>query len=245
MTSNKTLNNWKREGLRVIRRRTEYVYTPVARSPFSVAIASPLSFGRYYIDLPSDKEADYEQEMRELVLTDTAKNMFFSNVQLYNCSYSYVRLSERLVAAPRQSTADYCIRYLYQDIDQVLAIKSDLVLHNIYYNQFNFSIFKIHRNLVKSSFYGTYSGITFYLPVTFYRSKAPPVILNATSVNGTNETAQLATDSTNATATTILETTPIEETTSEATTTVTLVDGLNGYFSSSHVSYNRKLNKII
>ena len=60
---------------------------------------------------------------------------------------------------------------------------------NSNYNLFNFSIFKQHPNLVRSSFYGTYSGdfflkldlskrilivfkkigITFYLPVTFYK----------------------------------------------------------------------------
>jgi hypothetical protein len=171
ITSNKTLDNWKREGLRVIRRRTEYVYTPVSKTPFSVAIASPNSFGRYYIDLPSEKESEYEKQLKELVLKESAKNRFFSNIQLYNCSYSYIRLSERLTNSNVRQLTDYCIRYLYQDIDQVLAIKSDLVLHNIYYNLFNFSVFNLHRNLVLSSFYGTYSGITFYLPVTFFRNK--------------------------------------------------------------------------
>ena len=163
-TSNKTLDNWKREGLRVIRRRTEYVYTPVSKTPFSVAIASPNSFGRFYIDLPSEKETDYEKRLKDLM-----KDKFETNIQLYNCTYTYSRLAEKILN-PKQYT-DYCIRYLFQDKDQVLAIKSDLVFHNIYYNLYNFSIFSEHPNLVKSSFYGTYSGITFYLPVTFYRIK--------------------------------------------------------------------------
>lgn len=60
LTSNRTLDNWKREGLRVIRRRTEYVFAPVSKTPFSVALASPSSFGRYYIDIPREREADYE-----------------------------------------------------------------------------------------------------------------------------------------------------------------------------------------
>lgn len=60
LTSNRTLDNWKREGLRVIRRRTEYVFAPVLKTPFSVALASPSSFGRYYIDIPREREKDYE-----------------------------------------------------------------------------------------------------------------------------------------------------------------------------------------
>jgi hypothetical protein len=165
MTGNKTLDNWKREGLRVIRRRTEYVYTSVSNTPFSVAIASPDSFGRYYIDLPSEKEKELEQRIRELL-----KNKYESNIQLYNCSYNYLKLSERLLHPKHFS--DYCIRYLFQDPDQVLAIKYDLVMHDMYYNSYNFSIFTEHPNLVKSSFYGTYSGITFYLPVTVFRPKS-------------------------------------------------------------------------
>lgn len=127
-TSNMTLLNWKREGLRVIRRRTEYVYTPVAKTPFSVAIASPSSFGRYYIDLPREKERHYEEILKELV-----DKRFDVNIQLYNCSYTYQKLVERLL--PNKHYTDYCIKYLFSDKDQVLAIKSDLVLHNIFYNR--------------------------------------------------------------------------------------------------------------
>jgi hypothetical protein len=185
ITSNKTLDNWKREGLRVIRRRTEYVYTPVSKTPFSVAIASPNSFGRYYIDLPSEKESEYEKQLKELM-----KNKYESNIQLYNCSYTYTRLSEKILN-PKQYT-DYCIRYLFSDTDQVLAIKSDLVFHNIYYNLYNFSIFSENQNLVRSSFYGTYSGITFYLPVTFYRQKSSLTTKSATvSQNQKSQTATL------------------------------------------------------
>jgi hypothetical protein len=56
---------------------------------------------------------------------------------------------------------------------QVLAIKSDLVLHDIFYNIFNFTVFDLHPNLVRSSFYGTFSGITFHLPVKFTREPPP------------------------------------------------------------------------
>lgn len=127
-TGNKTLLNWKREGLRVIRRRTEYVYTPVPRTPFSVAIASPSSFGRYYIDLPRAKETYYEEHLKHL-----ANRKFDVNIQLYNCSYNYQKLLERLMSNKHHN--DYCIKYLFTDSDQVIAIKSDLVLHNIYYNR--------------------------------------------------------------------------------------------------------------
>lgn len=58
-------------------------------------------------------------------------------------------------------------------------------------------MFKVHKNLVKASFYGTYSGLTFYMPVTFYKlkpgqtmipfqakpfttSKSPPTTTNTT-----------------------------------------------------------------
>ena len=202
VTSNKTLNNWKREGLRVIRRRTEYVYTPVAKTPFSVAIASPNSFGRYYIDLPSAKESDYERQVKELM-----KNKYDSLIQLYNCSYAYTRLSEKILN-PKQYT-DYCIRYLFSDPDQVLAIKSDLVFHNIYYNLYNFSIFHLHPNLVKSSFYGTYSGITFYLPVRFYRAKSPSVVsppppVAATATANYNRAGAATSSTTGGTATSTL-----------------------------------------
>ncbi|CAF0767753.1 unnamed protein product [Brachionus calyciflorus] len=195
-TGNMTLDNWKREGLRIIRRRTEYVFTSVDKTPFSVAIASPSSFGRYYIDLPAEKGKDYEEELKELV-----KKRFDTNIQLYNCSYSYYRLTERLTN-PKQSN-DFCIRYLYQDSDQALAIKSDLTLHNIYYNKYNFSMFSDYQNLVKSSFYGTYSGITFYLPVTFFRQK---------TINSSN--------SSSTTTTTTFSTTPTTSTTPETSTTI-------------------------
>jgi hypothetical protein len=205
-TANMTLDNWKREGFRVIRRRTEYVYTPVSRTPFSVAIASPNSFGRFYIDLPSRKEKDYEKQIRELV-----RNRYESNIQLYNCSYNYTRLSEKILN-PRQYS-DYCIKYVFSDPDQVLAIKSDLVFHDIYYNLFNFSIFANFPNLVKSSFYGTYSGITFYLPVTFYRIKplvgyGPKGTTAATTPFGQTSTS---TRTTSTTTTTTEEDTTVDE----------------------------------
>lgn len=98
------------------------------------------------------------------------KKRFDTNIQLYNCTYSYQRLADRTIS-PKQFN-DYCIKYLFQDTDQVLAIKSDLVLHNIYYNEFNYTMFYDRPNLIRSSFYGTYSGITFYMPVTFFRPKA-------------------------------------------------------------------------
>ena len=172
-TSNMTLDNWKREGLRVVKRRTEYVYTPVDKTPFRVAIASPNSFGRFYIELPFEKEVDYEEILNRLEQQPTKLE---TNIQLYNCSYLYHRLSDRITNAYTKQLNDYCMRYLSQDREQVLAIKSDLVLHNIYYNLYNYSQFSTYPNLVKSSFYGTYSGITFYLPVTLYK----PRILNAT-----------------------------------------------------------------
>ena len=168
-TSNMTLDNWKREGLRVVKRRTEYVYTPVEKTPFRVAIASPNSFGRYYIELPFVKEKDYEKILEDLEQPGNAK--FDTNIQLYNCSYTYSRLSDRITFDPTKQINDFCIRYLSKDREQVLAIKSDLVLHSIYYNLYNYSQFSTYPNLVKSSFYGTYSGITFYLPVTLYRPK--------------------------------------------------------------------------
>ena len=174
-TSNMTLDNWKREGLRVVKRRTEYVYTPVDKTPFRVAIASPNSFGRFYIELPFDKEKDYEKILEDL---EQQNAKFETNIQLYNCSYSYNRISDRITYDPTKPINDYCIRYLSKDREQVLAIKSDLVLHSLYYKLYNFSQFSAYPNLVKSSFYGTYSGITFYLPVTLYKPKT----INATAL---------------------------------------------------------------
>ena len=166
-TNNKTLENWKREGLRVTRRKTEYVYTSVDNSPFSVAIASPNSFGRYYIDLPPEKESDYTDQINKLI----KDNIYDTQIAVYNCTYNFTKLTQKITNPTVYS--DFCIRYLFEDTSQVLAIKSDLVLHDIYYNIFNFSIFSTHPNLVRSSFYGTFSGITFYMPVKIYRSPPP------------------------------------------------------------------------
>ncbi len=166
ITGNVTLENWKREGMRVQRRRTEYVYTSVHNTPFSVAIASPSSFGRFYIDLPPTKDIEYENDLKKIV-----KNRYESLIQLYNCSYNHTRLTEKILNPKLYS--DYCIRYLFTDKDQVRSIKSDLLIHDVIYNTFNFSMFAAHPNLIRSTFYGTFSGITFYLPVTFWRWKFP------------------------------------------------------------------------
>lgn len=164
VTNNITLENWKREGLRVTRRKTEYVYTSVDNSPFSVAIASPNSFGRYYIDLPPSKEPHYTRQINKLVQEG---NVYETLISVYNCSYNFTRLTAKITNPSLYS--DFCISYLFQDTSQVLAIKSDLVLHDIYYNIFDFKVFEAHPNLVRSSFYGTFSGITFYMPVKFIR----------------------------------------------------------------------------
>ena len=177
ITNMKTLENWKRQGSRIVRRKTEYVYTSVLNTPFAVAIASPSSFGRYYIDLPSKASSGYEAKIK-LIRSDPTK-VFNTSIQLYNCSYNYRGLAEKLLNPKNYN--DFCIKYLFADQDQVLAIKSDLVLHDIYYNLFNYSIFTMHPNLVKSSFYGTYSGITFYLPVTLYRPKTSEQDVDKTS----------------------------------------------------------------
>lgn len=206
-TNNMTLQNWKRDGLRVIRRKTEYVYTPVEDTPFSVAIASPSSFGRYYIDLPHEKDSDYNTALQNILkeVSNKAKR-FETTVQLYNCSYNYRGLNDRILRIKEQT--DFCMRYLIQDVDQVLAIKSDLSLHDIYYHRYNFSIFSSFPNLVKSSFYGTYSGITFYLPVTFYRPKnntqdetsqtaAPTKATTSTSSSSLNKNEKVETEAYN------------------------------------------------
>lgn len=168
-TNNITLENWKREGLRVTKRYTEYVYTTVANSPFSVAIASPNSFGRFYIDLPPHKESKYSERIEQIVAEG---NVYETLISVYNCSYTFTRLTSKIMHPNKYS--DFCISYLFQDTSQVLAIKSDLVLHDIFYNIFNFTVFDQHPNLVRSSFYGTFSGITFHLPVKFSR-EPPPV----------------------------------------------------------------------
>ncbi len=189
ITGNVTLENWKREGMRVTRRRTEYVYTSVANTPFSVAIASPSSFGRFYIDLPPIRDIEYESELKLLV-----RNKYETAIQLYNCSYNYTRLVEKILNPKLYS--DYCIRYLFTDKDQVRSIKSDLVIHDIYYNNFNFSIFTGHPNLIRSSFYGTFSGITFYLPVQFWRYKPPLGVVKPKPKLSTNTTLSSSTFST-------------------------------------------------
>lgn len=166
ITNMKTMDNWKREGSRVVRRKTEYVYTSILNTPFAVAIASPSSFGRYYIDLPSEANEGYEEKIK-LIKVDPLKT-FDTKIQLYNCSFGFKRLSEKLLN-PDKYTDSFCIKYLFTDLDQVLALKSDLIVHDDFYHKFNFSVFRKHPNLVKSSFYGTYSGATFYLPVTLFR----------------------------------------------------------------------------
>jgi hypothetical protein len=199
-TDNQTLKNFKREGVRVVKRETEYVYTPVKNTPFSVAIASPKSFGRYYVDIPPEEEANYDVKLKNLLehLEHVTLN---TRVQLYNCSYPYVELIKKVLE--RQS--DYCLDYSYNDHGQVLAIKADLLIHHLIYDKFNFTLYAVHKNLIRSYFYGTYSGMTFYLPVTFYRNITKYVsndtktdnILNTTQTISNNYSSNFAASSLN------------------------------------------------
>ncbi len=113
-TNNVTLENWKREGVRVTKRKTEYVYSSVDNSPFSVAIASPNTFGRYYIDLPPHKEPKYTQQIEELVRQG---NVYETLISVYNCTYNLTRLTLKLIHPNKYS--DFCISYLFQDTSQV------------------------------------------------------------------------------------------------------------------------------
>jgi hypothetical protein len=151
-TGIKTLENWKREGIRVFRRRTEYVYTKVENTPFSVAIASPKSFGRYYIDISNEKDKKYDEKIKKI-----DPKSIETLIQLYSCSYQFNNLLGKLYG----NNSDYCIKYLQKDSNQISAIKLDLKIHNIVYNLFNYSMYLKYPNLVKSSFYGTYSGKQF------------------------------------------------------------------------------------
>jgi len=121
----------------------------------------------------------------KIQLKELVKKRFDTNIQLYNCSYSYQKLADRTIS-PKQFN-DYCIKHLFQDADQVLAIKSDLVLHNIYYNAYNYSMFYDRPNLIRSSFYGTYSGITFYIPVTLFRPKTVSINSGLNDQQGDNQ----------------------------------------------------------
>ena len=165
ITNVRTLENWKRQGSRVVRRKTEYVYTSVLNTPFAVAIASPESFGRFYIDLPAAKYGEYDEKLRQLRM-DPDK-VYDTKIQLYNCSFGIKGLAEKLLNPEKYS--DFCIKYLFQDLDHVAALKLELILHDIVYNKFDFSVFEKNPNLVLSSFYGSYSGSTFYFPVTLFR----------------------------------------------------------------------------
>ena len=164
-TNAKILDNWKREGLRVIKRKTEYVYTPILNTPFSVTIASPSSFGRFYIHLPHKLHSDFNQRIKRM-----DKKRYESLIQVYNCTYSVIKLSERLLN--QKGHFDYCIRYLSQDQDQILSVKADLALHEVFYNAFNSCIYSDYPNSIVSSFYGSYSGLTFYMPLGFFKSKS-------------------------------------------------------------------------
>ncbi len=117
LTNNITLENWKREGLRVTRRKTEYVYTSVDNSPFSVAIASPNSFGRFYIDLPPSKEIEYSKKIEQLV---DEGNVYDTMISVYNCSYQFEKLTAKITNPTLY--ADFCISYLFQDPSQVIMM---------------------------------------------------------------------------------------------------------------------------
>ena len=164
-TNNQTLQNFKREGIRVVKRETEYVYTPVKDTPFSVAIASPKSFGRYYIDIDHKEEENYNEKLRYLLKNLTDADLK-TRVQVYNCSYDYIDLIKKML----DNHTDYCLNYSRNDPGQVVAIKADLYIHHLIYYKFNFSMYNSNKNLVRSYFYGTYSGMTFYLPVTFFHN---------------------------------------------------------------------------
>jgi len=112
----KTLENWKRQGSRVVRRKTEYVYTSILNTPFAVSIASPNSFGRFYIDLPSDTNDHFSDQIDKI--RTNPDNQFGTKIQVYNCSYEFNRLSDK-IANPEKFRADFCINYLLTDEDQV------------------------------------------------------------------------------------------------------------------------------
>jgi hypothetical protein len=189
-TGTRILDNWKREGLRVYKRRTEYVYTKVDHTPFSVAIASPSSFGRYYLDLKDESDAKFKKKLRELLKND---QKFKSIISLYNCTYTHSQLSKKVLEA-QNNLDDFCIKYLLVDPDQVLAIESDLAIHDIYYNVYNFSIHTMYPNLVKSSFYASYSGIIFSMPVISYRKKKETNIESETVVATDHGLLSIVTD---------------------------------------------------
>ena len=165
-TDNQTLKNFKREGIRVVKRETEYVYTNVNGTSFSVAIASPKSFGRYYVDIDHTENENYNTKLQSLIANKTLERTK-TRVQLYNCSYDYVELIKNVLD---NSYHDFCLNYASNDPGQVVAIKADLLMHHKIYDHFDFSLYTSNKNLIRSYFYGTYSGMTFYLPVTFFRN---------------------------------------------------------------------------
>jgi len=93
------------------------VYTSVDNSPFSVAIASPNSFGRFYIDLPPSKEIEYSKKIEQLV---DEGNVYDTMISVYNCSYQFEKLTAKITNPTLY--ADFCISYLFQDPSQVMMM---------------------------------------------------------------------------------------------------------------------------
>ena len=153
----------------MIKRSTEFVYTQIKNTPFSIALASPSSFGRYYLNVLNDRPDDQLDIHDDLISTLLFKDTIDTSIQVYNCTYDFDRLGANLVY--EQAEFDPCMEYLFKDTSQTSAVKLDIILHASIYEQFNYSIFLAYPNAVRSAFYGTYSGITYYQPITYFQVK--------------------------------------------------------------------------
>ena len=156
--SNKmTLLNWKRDGSRLLRRVTEYVYAPIFNTPFSIILASPNSFGHFYIKA-IDQPEFYDQRVKGLFYSDVK-----TFIQLLNCTYTFYDFVKKTTI--KLDRSDSCISEILASADHLLSVKLDLVLNEHIFESTEDTVFIQYPQAVRSLFYGSYSGVTFHQSV--------------------------------------------------------------------------------
>lgn len=147
------------KGSRLLKRVTEYVYAPIFNTPFSIILASPNSFGHYFIKA-IDQPEFYDNRVKGLFYSDVK-----TLIQLLNCTYKFYDFVKKTTI--KIDRFDSCITEVLSFPDHILAIKLDLVLNEHIYESTEDIVFVQYPDAIKSLFYGSYSGVTFHQAVKY------------------------------------------------------------------------------
>jgi len=168
----KSLLVWKRCANRLVRRYTSFSFMPIPKTPFVIAIASPVSFGRHRLELNHRHEPGFYDAKLMTLLQTTIVN---TAVQFGDCVYEFNLLAYELLFNESEDAGVCAWKILVQEPEQIMALKLDLILYQFVYESLDYTIFLNEPNSVRYMFYGSYSGAEFYLPVKYF-SKLYPIV---------------------------------------------------------------------